>query len=332
MVSGSRYDVAFILVTYNAAPYIRKCVESIITHFPPTERSSKIIVVDNASTDETRSVLTDIKESFEEVDAILLDRNIGFGPANNVGFSAVAARRYVLLNTDAWLVGDSISPALSAMEGRPEIAVCGLPLVFPDGSPQTHAYPFSSWKKWLFQFLGFRAIASKLMRIRGLDVLLGRLPLGREFVRSQTRPRLPVDQMNPMDCSGALRQVDWVCGAAMVLDGDFVHQVGGFDPAIFLYGEDEDLCVEAHRHGREVAAVDALPVAHVVGWQGNGFNRRLADLKYESIRYFIRKRINKPTPRLLMALLLPLHVYGWQRFYHSWLAKKRLELYRSGKA
>jgi hypothetical protein len=33
-----------------------------------------------------------------------------------------------------------------------------------------------------------------------------------------------------------------------------------------------------------------------------------------------------------MALLLPLHVYGWQRFYHSWLAKKRLDLYRSGKA
>lgn len=331
MVDGRRYDVAFVVVTYNAAQYIRKCVESIRAHFPASGRSYSIVIVDNASSDGTVDILTEIQETVAGVRVVLLEKNIGFGPANNVGFSTVPARRYALLNADAWMLADSVSPALAAMELRSEIAVCGLPLVFPDGSPQTYAFAFSSWKKWLLHLLGIRDLTLKLFHVRGLAPLLAYLPYGREFVRIHTREPLDIAHITVDKFSGALRPVDWVCGAAMLVDGDFIREVGGFDPAIFLYGEDEDLCIAAHRYGREVVIVDTAPIVHMLGWGVNRFNRRVADLKYESLRYFIRKDIDGPVARLLMTILLPLHVYGWFRFYYAWLGNTHSESCRKGR-
>ncbi|NTV47482.1 MAG: hypothetical protein HGB11_13405, partial [Chlorobiales bacterium] len=130
--------------------------------------------------------------------------------------------------------------------------------------------------------------------------------------------RLAIDQVKPGQFSSALRQTDWVCGAAMVLPGDFVRETGGFDPAIFLYGEDEDLCIEARRRGLDVVVVDTVPVVHVFGWGVNRFNPRVADLKYESLSYFIRKNISSLSSRIMMLTLLPLYIYGWRRFFYAW--------------
>ena len=323
MDNGSQYKIAFVIVTYNAALYVRKCIESICTLFKPKLWSHEIVIADNASTDETRAILADIQRTVKGLRVILLDRNIGFGLANNVCFSAVSAQYYVLLNPDAWLLADSISPALEALQRCPEIAVCGVPLVFPDGSPQTYTYSFSSWKKWLFQLLGLRTLAARLIRVRGVAALCARLPYGREFVRSQSRSQLQIEHIKSAEYSGCVRLVDWVCGAAMIIDGDFVREAGGFDPAILLYGEDEDLCIKAYRRNRKVAVVDAAPVAHVFGWGKNRFNVRVADIKFESLRYFIRKNINRHGTRLLMGCLLPFYVYGRSRFYHVWLRRMR---------
>jgi GT2 family glycosyltransferase len=103
----------------------------------------------------------------------------------------------------------------------------------------------------------------------------------------------------------------------MVIDGEFLGQSRGFDPAIFLYGEDEDLCIAALRQGRRVVTIDTMPIVHDFGWGRNRFNRTIADLKYVSLVYFIRKNVRSPLNRALMTLLLPFHVYGFQRFFYA---------------
>lgn len=315
-------DVAIILVTFNSSKYIRKCIESIKTCLAGIDYSFSIVIVDNASNDDTRKILADIETNDPSMRVILLEENIGFGSANNAGFAAVSANFYVLLNSDAWLIADSISPVIGAMKLNPNIAVCGLPLVFPDGSPQTYAYKPSSWYRWLLISLGIRALAARLVSVKALVPVLKLLPYGREFVTSQRRQKFSFQQIKADEYSGDLRNADWVCGAAMILSGNFIRESGGFDGAIFLYGEDEDLCMEAHRRGREVVVADVPPVVHVFGWGANRFNRQVSDLKYVSLRYFIEKNIQSRFERIMMKLVLPFYVYGLGRWYMALYARK----------
>lgn len=84
-----------IIATYNAMPWIVKCLESAKPH--------SVIIVDNNSTDETVEF---IKSNYPEIILLKQDRNLGFGKANNIGISyalKLGAEYVFLLNQDAYL-------------------------------------------------------------------------------------------------------------------------------------------------------------------------------------------------------------------------------------
>ncbi len=301
------YKLATVIVCYNSINDIARSVKSAIDNY---DSGDCVVVVDNASTDGSVEVLKRLEIEFACLHVVYLNRNIGFGPANNVAFNTVVAEWYFLLNVDAWLIHDSGHDAIKALNHDPLIVVCGLPLIFPDGSPQTFAYSFSSGFKWVLQLLGFRRVVLSLMNIPLINRQLSRFALSRNFVESQKRPTVNFDDIGIMPLL-EVKDVDWVCGAAMLIRGGFIAESGGFDPNIFLYGEDEDFCITAHKHGRRVVTCSVFPVVHVFGWGKNSFNPVIAGLKYDSLKYFIRKNITNPVSRVLMNLLLPFHVYGF---------------------
>lgn len=315
MENGIRYRLAIVIVSYNSFRDIERSARSALKF---RGRNDIVIVVDNASSDGTRLVLDRLKASEEGLKVILLEKNIGFGPANNVGFNSVSAEWYFLLNADAWLISDSLEKPISLIEVDPKIAICGLPLVFPDGSPQTFAYSFTSWRKWLLQLVGVRSAIKLLAKVGFLNKLFSKLHIGRFYIQSLTREQLIFDEDRVADYCPTLEihDVDWVCGAAMLIKGGFVECVSGFDENIFLYGEDEDICLAAHIRGERVVWCDCCPVVHVFGWGENKFSPMVADLKYRSLNYFIRKNYKSPVDRFLMKTLLPFHVYGWKGFFY----------------
>ncbi len=84
-----------IIVTYNAMPYIQKCLNSCGEH--------NIIVVDNASNDQTCAY---IEKNYPKVSLFSQHENLGFGQANNIGISYALnqnAETVFLLNQDAYL-------------------------------------------------------------------------------------------------------------------------------------------------------------------------------------------------------------------------------------
>jgi len=308
--SERHYRCAYVVVTYNSAAHVDRCLSALDKFVGGTERDV-IVVVDNASSDETLEKLASHRNAVQNLRVLPLSRNIGFGPANNRAFDAIDAQYYVLVNHDAWLVADSVRPAIDAMKADSTIAIVGLPLVFPDGSSQTYAYPFSSWRKWFLQIFGVSKAVRGIINVPFAKQLLRGFSIGREFVDSHARAKLDLDNVDISRFGGSVRDVDWVCGAAMVLRGDFVRNTGGFDPNLFLYGEDEDLCLDAYRRGRRVVAVDAVPVVHHFGWGDNRTSPVVARLKFESLGYFIRKNIRSGIGRVLMNAMLPVYVYGW---------------------
>jgi len=301
------FKLAFVVVSFNSENDIEKCIRSAVQFM---DESDCIVVVDNASSDNTKNILVALSDEIFQLKVVFLDNNIGFGSANNIGFKAVNAEWYFLLNADAWLIHDSVRDVVDVISSDSSIVICGLPLVFPNGQPQTYAYSFSSWRKWLLQIAGLRNIAVLLAKNKLFKKLMLTMPMARNFVLSSDRGAIDLSS-DTYEPSFDVNNVDWACGAAMLLRGDFLKSTGGFDPNIFLYGEDEDLCITAHKQGKRVVACDVFPVVHVFGWGKNSFNPVVARLKYDSLVYFIGKNISGKFNRVMMRMLLPIHVYGW---------------------
>jgi GT2 family glycosyltransferase len=81
-------DVSVIIVNYNTVGLLINSIDSVFTH--TSGISYEIIIVDNASVDNSASIL---QEKFGlNIQYIGLDKNIGFGKANNVGIKKAKGR------------------------------------------------------------------------------------------------------------------------------------------------------------------------------------------------------------------------------------------------
>ncbi len=115
--------VAITIVTFNSARYIAGCLEHAFAQSHP---AYSIVVVDNASTDNTREILG----AFEKLDGLSIiynSENTGFAAGQNRAMAAVPEADWVLtLNPDVRLSSGFISALLRAANSDPGIgSVCG---------------------------------------------------------------------------------------------------------------------------------------------------------------------------------------------------------------
>src|SRR5437773_861948 len=94
-------NLAVVIVNWNGARFIARCVESLLRQSRKPER---IIVVDNASTDTSREILQGFGDRIRLIRA---DTNLGFAAGNNAALRELGDFDCVaLLNPDAWAEPD----------------------------------------------------------------------------------------------------------------------------------------------------------------------------------------------------------------------------------
>ena len=105
-----------VVVTYNNLEFTKLCIQSIFsnTFYPNYE----IIVVDNCSTDDTRSYLRGLSAENDRVKIILNETNEGFSRANNRGIAAADGEYIVLLNNDTIVTRGWMSRLLRHLEDK----------------------------------------------------------------------------------------------------------------------------------------------------------------------------------------------------------------------
>ena len=113
--------VAITIVTYNSAPYIARCLEYALCQDHPQTR---IVVVDNASTDGTREILCKFES---RVQVFYNNVNSGFAAGQNQAIAAAPDAGFILtLNPDLRLAPDFLSNAVAAAAVDPAVgSVCG---------------------------------------------------------------------------------------------------------------------------------------------------------------------------------------------------------------
>lgn len=123
-------EVTIVVPVHNQWARTAACLRSIAAD--PTSVGYEVVVVDDASTDETAAVLP----SVTGVVALRLDPNRGFVGAVNAGIERARGRSVVLLNNDTEVEPGWLDALVATAESDPGIGVVGAKLVYPDGRLQ----------------------------------------------------------------------------------------------------------------------------------------------------------------------------------------------------
>lgn len=214
------YELSIIIVNWNGGNLLRRCVETIVTS-PPTT-SYEIVIVDNASTDDSLDHLCGSELlapliSNQQLRIIRNTENRGFGAANNQGFAATDSPFLFLLNLDTEVRPGTIDTLRHALASDETIGVCGPKILNSDGSLQISAFfnPPRVWHTILSQLKLYLLLPR---RIRG------ELLLGRHWDHNRRRA------------------VPMLSGAAMLARRKMIDEVGGFNERFHMYSEDTEWC------------------------------------------------------------------------------------------
>ena len=114
--------ISVVLPAYNRRNTVRKAVESVLNQ---TERDIECIVVDDASTDDTAGVLTEISDSRLRI--IRLTENSGACHARNVGVQAAKGEYIAFQDSDDCFHPDKLERQLAFLqETGADVVFCGM--------------------------------------------------------------------------------------------------------------------------------------------------------------------------------------------------------------
>jgi len=115
--------ITAVIPVFNQWSYTAKCLFSIFQSVP--RELIKIIIVDNASTDETCSGIEKLISLGYPIDVIYNEDNLGYLLAANQGWAEVETPYVLHMNNDVTVESGCIMGMLKVMEKYPEVGVCG---------------------------------------------------------------------------------------------------------------------------------------------------------------------------------------------------------------
>lgn len=118
-----RPRVSVVVLTYNNLSLTRDCLKSLEACRSGVDM--EIIVVDNASTDDTRQFLGDWSAVRDHVRVILNAQNAGFAAGNNIGLAAATGDYMVILNNDTVVTPGWAWRLVNHLRNNPEIGLVG---------------------------------------------------------------------------------------------------------------------------------------------------------------------------------------------------------------
>ncbi|WP_181062617.1 glycosyltransferase family 2 protein [Pseudoclavibacter sp. RFBG4] len=199
--------------------------------------------------------------SFPETKGVQVLRrteNGGFGTAVNTGIRAAAGTHVLVLNSDL-SVSDSFLDDLVARAAEHGDKVVSPHVVGHSGEAQWVGRRFPSTTQYLVEWL------TVLARFRG--TAWWHRAVGHD-----------------LRCvAGAVVEVDWVMGAAMLLPREAVRSAGGFDELFYMNCEEIDLQRRLRREGVPALFLGTVEVAHEGGASTDPLRRRrwLVDSRFK---------------------------------------------------
>jgi GT2 family glycosyltransferase/tetratricopeptide (TPR) repeat protein/MoaA/NifB/PqqE/SkfB family radical SAM enzyme len=232
--------VSIVILTHNQLDCTRKCIASISAH---TAMPFELIVVDNASTDETVHYLeNEVKDRYPHIPLTVIRNreNLGYAAGNNSGIQRCRGDYILVMNNDVVVTPKWLERLLDSAMDDAGIGIVG-PVTNHVSGPQR-----------------VKDIAYRPETLQGLD----------EFARAFSEKNT------------GKRSAHWkVVGFCMLIHREVIRQIGGFDPRFGVGNfEDDDFCARAFLAGFKTRIAEDCFVHHF-----GGMSFKFSPVEYQQI-------------------------------------------------
>lgn len=238
------HDLAVIIVSYNQAHWLRRCLPTVFER--AGDISLDVVVVDNGHEDGAAEL---VEAEFPQARAIRCE-NRGYAHANNQAIRTCDARHILLLNPDTELIGGTLADLVAEMDSRPEIGVMGVRQVDTDGGFYPSMRGFPSISRVVGDALGLERIANR-------PGWLGEREVRRDRYEHEF-------------------EADWTIGGFLLVRREALDGVGLLDERFFLTSEEVDFCLRVKNAGWRIVYSPRLTILHHVQ---NGNLTKAGDLR-----------------------------------------------------
>lgn len=221
--------VSVIIPNWNGARFLPACLRALAQQ---TYRDFEIVVVDNASTDDSQALLA---RDFQNVRVLTLDANYFFAGAVNYGIRATQSEIVVLLNNDTEAEATWLQELVAALDANPRAGMAATKLRLFDERDKLHS-------------------AGDFYRADGVP--------GNRGVWELDNGQYD-DAQNPPPLFG-------VCGGACAYRRAMLDEIGWLDEDLEFNCEDVDLNWRARLAGYDCALAPRAIVYHMLSASGGG--------------------------------------------------------------
>ncbi|MBI5690673.1 MAG: glycosyltransferase family 2 protein [Verrucomicrobia bacterium] len=231
--------LSVVIVAYKSRDEIGPCLASLPRRL--LDRPVEVCVVDNSPGDGAGEC---IRRDFPWVDYVAAETNLGFGRANNRGYSRTHGEYVLFLNPDTIANPEALAHCVGRLQADPAIGLISPRLELADGSMDL-ACRRSIPTLW-----------DGFCRASGLAAAFPRTA----FFAGYNLTHLPID---------GTYDVGAINGAFLLAPRQVLRQVAPdgavFDERFFMYGDDLDLCLRVAAAGRRIVYDGRVRLTHLKG-------------------------------------------------------------------
>jgi len=254
-------QLSIIIVNYNVKYFLEHCIISV--QAACKNISAEIIVIDNASADDSVAML---QSKYTNVITIANKKNIGFAKANNQGVAIAKGDNILFLNPDTIVPEDCFEKCIAYLQANANIGALGVRLIDGKGEflPESKR--------------GFPSFGTAFFKISGLSSVFKKSTVFNKYHLGY----LPEHQTN---------EVDVLVGCFMMMPKKVVAQVGSFSEDYFMYGEDIDLSYCVQKAGYKNVYFADTTVIHYKGESTKKGSLNYVKMFYNAMIIFARKHL-----------------------------------------
>ena len=296
--------LSIVIICWNDWKVIENCLRSILngTH----QIQYEVIVSDNGSTDGS---VEKIRAQFPSVRIVENRANLGFAKGNNAGIREASGEYVLILNPDTIVHDGSLDRWIEFADRHPEAGAFGCRVQNPDGTYQRSARPFPTISRYVVTGLGLRVLGR-----------FSHLGLSDEY-----------EGWN----GDTEREIDWQSGCCVMLRGDVLRKLSGFDEQFFYQFEEVDLCRRVWSAGFCIRFTPQVSITHLGGQSVGRFPVRFAiEVCRNGYRYFYKHYGARGARQYRRTMLMKLRIrqlgYGIANMVRpSEAVEGRLKMYRA---